>query len=487
MPRQVQQAMTARDVCRVLFRHRWRSIFFFLAVMVFAVVGVLLMPKKYLSEAKFYMKPDYRVDPAATNDTQVVAFDPEREGEMRSVIALLESRGLIERVVDQLGTDIIFEEDLKTSPLDALISSVNAMIPEFGPKSDLVEREKAIRELSKAIKIDHAKKSHVVTISYKSRSAERAKEVLAAYTTAAQKQHLDANRNPNSHEFFVAQESLLKQRVLEATQAVRDEKNKFGIVSIEGQRKVLEEHVTNLDKAILDADTTLASVEDNIKSLRAQVPFELQNPDSGSALSVYAIDVMRGQLYTLEIKYRELLSRFQENHPQVVSAKDQLAEAKLVLAQQQLQNELAQAASLRSKRVALNQDYETTKDRLNALNEHEVTIEQVERKAEETRASHDLVVRKLEQSRLDSQLGSDQISNLRLAQPPTLMGKSLSRKGALIVALAMVVGTLGGLALAYISDLLDQSMTTSADVEANLGIPVLASLPQTRSHQMFTG
>jgi uncharacterized protein involved in exopolysaccharide biosynthesis len=484
MLRQPQPSMTARDVCRILFRHRWRGFFFFVTVVALSSVGVLLMPRKYQSEATFYMKPDFRVDPTATNDTQVVAFDPERESEMRSVVTLLESRLLFERVVDELGPEAIFENDLKTSPLDMAISSVMVLIPEFGSKSEKIEREKAIRLLMKSITLDHAKKSHVVTAIYKSRTAERAQEILTAYTNAAMQLHLDANRNPGSFQFFAKQEVMLKDKVLEATQAVRDLKNQYGLVSVASQRKVLEDHLTNLDKEILSTDTSRVAAEDNIASLRAQLPFEMQNPEAGSALSVYSIDTMRNQLYTLELRYRELMSRYQPSHPQVVSTKDQLEEGKLVLNQQQLVNEMSKAASFRSKRAALQQEFEATKLRLNEMNEQEVILAEADRKAEEATASHRLVVRKLEQARLDQQLESGHISNLRLAQAPTLMGKSLSRKGLLIVSLAVVVGILGAIGLAYVSELLDESLTTATDVEASLGIPVLASFPRTRSHRL---
>jgi uncharacterized protein involved in exopolysaccharide biosynthesis len=476
--------MTARDVSRILFRHRWRSALFLVAIASLGAVGVLLMPRKYQSEATFYMKPDFRVDPAATNDTQFVAFDPEREGEMRSVVALLESRLLFEKVVDEVGADAVFENDLKTSPLDIAIGSVMGLIPEFGPKSEKIEREKAIRLLMKSIALDHAKKSHVVTAVYKSRTAERAQQILTAYTTAAMQQHLEANRNPSSFEFFVKQEALLKDKVLLATQAVRDIKNEYGLVSIASQRKVLEDHLTNLDRELLSTDTSRAAAEDNIASLRARLPFDMQNPEAGSALSVYAIDTMRNQLYTLELRYRELMSRFQSSHPQVVATKDQLEEGKLVLNQQQLVNELSKAASFRSKRTTLQQEVEATKLKLNEMNEQEVTLAEAERKAEEATASHRLVVRKLEQARIDQQLESGHISNLRLAQAPTLMGKSLSRKGLLIVSLALIVGILGAIALAYVSELLDESLATATDVEASLGVPVLASLPRTRLHRL---
>jgi uncharacterized protein involved in exopolysaccharide biosynthesis len=484
MIRQTQQSMTARDICRILFRYRWRSGLFFIAVVVLAVGAVLLTPKKFQSEATFYMKPDFRVDPTATNETQVVAFDPEREGEMRSIVAMLESRILFEQVVDELGTDAVFEKDLHQTPVDLAISYVTAMIPELTPPSQQEEREKAIRLLMKSIKITHAKKSHVIVVAYKSRAAKRAQEVLTAYTSAAIKQHLDAHRNSDSYGFFVEQETLLKQCVLDATQIVRDTKNNYEIVSIESQRKVLEDHFTNLDKEILTTNTSLASAEDNVELLRNQLPETMRAQVAGNALSVYAIDTMRNQLYTLELRYRELKSRFQPNHPQVVATKEQLDEAILVLDRQQLINELSNLAALNSKRTALQHEYNATKGKLNQLNEQEVSIAAAERKAGQAVASHQLVSRKLEQARIDRQLESGNISNLRMTQAPTLMGKALSRKGMLIVSLSLIVGVLGALALAYVSDLLDESLGTASDVETSLDVSVLASLPRIHSHRI---
>ncbi|MCB9874923.1 MAG: hypothetical protein H6821_12165 [Planctomycetaceae bacterium] len=139
---------------------------------------------------------------------------------MRSIVTLLVPAVVCKRVVDALGPEKIFENDLKTAPLDIAVGSVMAMIPQFGAKSEKIEREKAIRLLMKSIALDHAKEilcRH--SASYKSRSAERAQEVLRVATTAAMQQHLDANRNPEQFRLFFEQESILKERVREANQA----------------------------------------------------------------------------------------------------------------------------------------------------------------------------------------------------------------------------------------------------------------------------
>ena len=134
--------------------------------------------------------------------------------------------------------------------------------------------------------------------------------------------------------------------------------------------------------------------------------------------------------------------------------------------------------------TALQADYKVTLDKLRQMNEDEVRVLELERRVEELAASHRGYVKKLEQSRLDQQLQSDQLSNLRLAEAPTVMGKALSRQGALIAALAVAVALLGAIGIAYVSDLLDERLATPGDIETSLNLPVLMSLPQSRAHRV---
>jgi uncharacterized protein involved in exopolysaccharide biosynthesis len=483
MIRQSQPAMSARDFTRILFRHGAKGLAFFVAVVALAVAGVLLMPRMYESEAKFFVKLDLKVDPIATNEGQTVLADTNREGEMQTVVALLRSRGLLDQVIDKLGADKIFESDLKTGPLDQAIASLTALLPQ-SDSGEAVQRENALRQLARTLQIDHPKNSHVVNVTYKSRSADRAKEVLDAYAAACMQQHLAVNQDSNSYEFFVEQEKLLKEQVSVAQQALRDTKNQVGLVTLASQRNVLEQHVTGLERAMLDQETELASTLDRIESLRKQLPFELQNPATGSALSTRAADEMRNQLFTHELRYRDLLSRYRSTHPQVVAAKEQIEESAVLLNQQQLRNELSMADSLQSKAKSLKADYQATSKRLLELNEAEVRVAELERRVTEVTEAHRVYIRKLEQARLDKQLQADAISNLRLAQAPTLMGKPLSRKGALIVGLALLAGLFGAGGVAYVSELMDESLATPTDVEESLGLPVLMSLPRAPSREL---
>ena len=86
-------------------------------------------------------------------------------------------------------------------------------------------------------------------------------------------------------------------------------------------------------------------------------------------------------------------------------------------------------------------------------------------------------VEKLEQARLNDALGREQITNVKVAQPATLVHKPVSPKKPLVLGLGLLVALFGGLSLAFLAEIVDQTLRTTDQVEMQLGLPVLASLP----------
>lgn len=73
-------------------------------------VGVMLFPKRYQSEAKLFVRlgrGSASLDPAAMGQT--ISIQESRETEMNSIVDMLNSRGLAERVVDTIGAERILK------------------------------------------------------------------------------------------------------------------------------------------------------------------------------------------------------------------------------------------------------------------------------------------------------------------------------------------------------------------------------------------
>ena len=100
-----------RDFYAILFRHKWKVIVFFLAVMVTVTLGTFLTAEIYRSEAKLLVRfgrESVGLDPTATTG-QTISIGQSRESEINSELEILKSRELAERVVDKIGPKAFLE------------------------------------------------------------------------------------------------------------------------------------------------------------------------------------------------------------------------------------------------------------------------------------------------------------------------------------------------------------------------------------------
>jgi uncharacterized protein involved in exopolysaccharide biosynthesis len=90
---------------------------------------------------------------------------------------------------------------------------------------------------------------------------------------------------------------------------------------------------------------------------------------------------------------------------------------------------------------------------------------------------YDLALQRYGQTRLEAQATQTDIVILNPAVPPTEASGPKVRRNALI---AVFLGTLLGVGLAFLMELLDRRVRTAEDLIINLDIPVLGELRKNR-------
>ena len=92
---------------RALWRHKLKASVFFFAVMGAVLVWNVMGPKKYRSEGKLLVRlgrENSTLDPTVTlGHDQVLSVPPFRDNEINSLVEVLNSHALAEKVVDALG------------------------------------------------------------------------------------------------------------------------------------------------------------------------------------------------------------------------------------------------------------------------------------------------------------------------------------------------------------------------------------------------
>jgi len=474
-------SLAPRDILRILFRHRRKFAVVFVGTILLTIGGYIICPRSYVSEAKLFVKigrESVSLDPTATVGA-TVSIQDSRESEIRSLMDVLESRVLLEQVVARIGAQSILDQRVQVKPEQAgFVQWAQAKLGLKSKSRSGVKADDAIRILEESVQIEANKKSNVIAIRCKAGSPELAQVIVKALVDAYRNQHLAVNAT-ESYEFFAKQVETLKADLTQATSALNQTKSELGLTTVDGERQILETQFNNLNKELSDAEAARSAAQSRVDALRSQLP---QTRDeelkTGTGLTQTAIDQMRDTLYQLQIKEREMQSKFKPTHPALVAIHDQVQQVTDILNKQELLVEFNLVESLSARKGALEAQYSDIQQKLKLLNENEVAISQLERRVELLKTNYRNYSEKMEQSRVAQALDKEQVTNLKIVQPASFVAEPVSPKKSIIFLLGLFVATFGGLSVALVCELLDYSFQTPEQVETSLNLPVLLSIPQ---------
>lgn len=417
-----------REFYTALFRYRRRSISLFVLVMVVATLAIVICPRTYTSEAKLFVRvgrESVTLDPTATTGS-VMSMDMTREAEINSILEVMRSRAVAEKV----------------------LAAVDPHLAHASP----AQREMKLRSLGRNLSIASPKLSNVIEISCQAESAERAQKIVSTFVDVFLEEHLRVNNTPGSLEFFADQCDSLKVKLDEAAAVLRDTKSEFGLVSIDGRRKALQDQINLVQMQVLETKHAL-----RIREQEVLAKFTERHPDARA---------IRRQIEEMD----RIFDGQQQNHGAAIEVAALTPTAK--------NNSLtAQPTSLVAEKARLEQE-------LRALNEQEVLMTDLQRQIKLLEREYDTAAEKLAQARVGQALKMDEISNINVIQPATFSPKRASPKIRLFLGLALILATCGALGITLISEQMDHSLRTPEDVETKLGLPTLVSIPRLNQQQL---
>ncbi|MFH1083559.1 MAG: GumC family protein [Pseudomonadota bacterium] len=507
-----------RDVYHVLFRHKSKVILFFIAVIVIVTAGTFLASEIYRSDAKVLVRlgrESVSLDPTATTGT-VISVGQQRENEIKSELEILNSKELVEKVVDAIGPQAFLEspEEINRAGGSADPASQNiidGIRRKLRPVSrapgaflgslslnPLSDRDKAILNVTKSTEIEALKNSNIITVSFEAKSRKLAQETINKLIGFYLDKHINVHRTRGSYEFFNQQTDQLRNSLVQAEENLREIKNKTGIASLDEQRRALVKRIGDLEQELEGTESSLAASKAKVQVLRetlSGLPETLVTQETVGTPNPGA-DLMRARLYDLQLKEQELLSRFTENSKQVQEVRRQIAEAQGLLDKEErtrtqttkglneahkqvklaLVTEEATFSSLEAKAREQRAQLSSSRGELKWVNDSEMRLAQAQRGKDIQEANYRKYYEKLEQARIDNALEIEKISNISVVQPATYPAKPVRPRKALNLALGLFLGIFGGLGLAFFSEYMAQDLSTPESAEKRLGIPVLATI-----------
>ncbi len=511
-----EEKLSLLDVLSVLFRHKWKIIACFLFMVTASVAAALLLPKTYESYAKILIRlgrENMALDPGVVGPALQLVQD--RENQVNSELSILRSRSIAEKVVDKLGEDAFVASSSEFSLMDfgggeGETKDVPAIIGSPRPEGrdsltqrltggKMTLRDEAIQLVMQQLRAEVEPKSEIINLTFQARSPELAQKTLTFLLDFYREEHIEIHKSQASPQFFQVQMDQILQQLKAKEKELEDFRAQYGIASIQEQEAELIRQIGMLQSQVDDAASTIQATQARIQSLRNDLQKnyrEVTELNRVTGKTNYAADAMKEQLTTLKIREAELAARYPDDNRQLVDVREQIAVVESMLAREsdtltevttgldthyrdlqlQLVTEQSQIKAQQERLAYYTAELEKRKQQLTELSNREIMLASLNRDLQLLEEEYSQYRDSLLRAKISEAQDLDKISNVSIVQPPTYPIKPTFPRKRMIVMLGMFLGLFGGIALAYLREFMDDSLKKNADVERQLGLPVITAI-----------
>lgn len=450
------------DYLLILRKHQWLMLTFLVAVVTIVSVATFRMKPVYVASAKI------EIDKEGTNILPFQGTDP-YEYEM-DVDNYIETQSRI------LTSETLALETIRNMSLVGT--------PEFsdGGVSDAIatgtlKNQKLPPEIGAflgGLSVKRIPNTSLMEVSFESTNPQLAAQILNAHLDNYIKQNYASRYQATSDATKWLQSELdelsVKVRRSEDARIAYERNNQ--IWAVDDKSNVTTERLADLNKELTDAQSD---------SLKKQALYEFAKAGDLEAVpQLRDNSVLQGMQKTradLSVQYADAVNQYGPNFPKVLrlqaqikSLDDQMTrERKGIVVQ--LENDYREA---KQHEDLLSKALDEQKTEVNAMSEKMIQYNILKREAEANKVLYDSLETKLKEAQISSGLKS---SNLRIVDPAMVPSTPSRPAKGRNIALAFLVGLVGGIGLALLREYLDNTVQTPDDVETLARLPSLAVVP----------
>ena len=325
--------------------------------------------------------------------------------------------------------------------------------------------------LGKKLDVKPSRESNVIAIEFTAGDPKVAAQIANAFAEAYIATNVELMVEPAKQyaDWFVERSKQVKERLEKAQAALSAYQLAKGIVSVDERLDVENTRLNELSTQL----TMLEAQKNDAKSRQNGARTSIEsNPDINNNAAVQGL---RASITSAEAKLQQESNRLGRNHPQI---REQQAELDSLKAR--LKAEMSNVAKglgvntqvSMQKESEVRDALEAQKNRVLELKKLRDEVSVLVQDVESTQREYDSINQRLAQTTLESQKQQTNIVELTPAMEPN---KSSSPKILLNIVLSVLLGTMLGIGVALLMELMDRRIRSVEDLLA-LGIPVLGVL-----------
>lgn len=360
-------------------------------------------------------------------------------------------------------------------------------------RQELFERADASKRLIERIKVHALANSHVVLIEVEDTDAERAAQIANALAEAYEAQNV--GRKVSAAQAAVTwlrgQALSLERALRSAQEALLDFKREHNIVgaSLNDRQNLLALDLQDVKKRLREASLEVGVLRSQVEQIK-RLDLEAAASTVEAVLSNTLVQRLKEQKVALENEQEELLKRYLDKHPDVLTNQAKIERVQRTLVQevqgitQALERSYRAAAKVEQRLAGELAELERE---ARALQSRELEYRRLEDQAQGQKDLYASLLVRLKEAELQTEADANNVRLLDAAQPPLL---PVYPRLMLNVAVAAFLSLLGGLALAFLLELLDRTVKSQEELEQRYGLTFLGIMPTVgagRSDSHFEG
>ncbi len=452
------------DYLLILRKHQWLILSFMLTVVTIVSVATFRMRPVYVSSAKIELdRENNNILPFQGTDSYDYMLDQDNYIETQSKILTSETLALQTIRNTGLANDPEFSSGSTVSEAIATGSLANQ------------KRPPEISAFLGSLSVKRIPNSHLMEVTFESTDPVMAARILNAHLENYKAQNIQSRYDATAEasRWLASQLSDLKLRVEKSENDRINYERQNQIWSLDNDKNnMTTQRLSDLNKELTDAES---------ETLKRRALYEYAQSGALDAVpqlrdSTVLMDMERKR-NDLQITYTDAVNQYGPNFPKVQRLQAQLKETEDQISKArkgiiiQLKSDYDEA---KAREDLLSQRLEQQKAETNVMSEKMVQYNILKRDADANKALYEGLLTKLKEAGISAGLKS---SNIRIVDPAMIPSSPSRPAKTRNIALACLVGLVGGIGLALLREYLDNTVKSPDDVETLSRLPSLAVVP----------
>ena len=493
---QEQEQIDLRDYLRVILKRRWTIMTVFAIIVITVAIHTYTATPIYQATTRLVIEKE---NPNVVSIEEVMAVDSSGTDYYQTQYKIIESRTVARDVIKRLHLED--SEEFFPKPKDDFITNLKQSIRETIQywkdsiesllKSDTDETPESTEEYDldsalvsgfiSRIEVSPIRNSRLLDLGFEATNPVLATKIVNALARAYINQNLEIKLKAvqDAVKWLHQRIEVERKKVEEAEQSLLRYKQKYGIITdfTSDTEQVTAQKLAQLNAQVINAESIRVEAE-----TRYQQALSLKgSPDMLDSIPEVLSNELIGQIKKMEVdlykRMSELSKKYGKQHPQMVAIESELntlEKRKLKEIQRVINSLKNQYGVVLAKEKSLKASFAKQKRESLDLNQKAIEYSVLNREVVSARDMYDLLIKRFKETTLTEDMRT---GNIRIIDRAEVPRSPVKPKKKLNLLLAIIVGLVAGIGLAFFFEYLDNTIKIPEDLKQHLNIAYLGPTP----------